>query len=50
MSLFQLIFTGFWLLKKLQTAKISFYVLKNTFYKHYKTLELAYIPGGGGAR
>ena len=43
MSLFQLIFTGFWLLKKLQTVKISFYVLENTFYKHYKTLKLAYI-------
>ena len=42
-SLFQLIFTDFGLLKNLLTGKLSTHVLKNTLARHYKTLQRAYI-------
>ena len=39
-SLIQLIFTDFYVLKNLQTGKISSCVSKNTLSRHNKTLEL----------
>ena len=42
-SLFQLIFTGLWLLKHLRTGKASSHVLKNTLSRQYKTLKTTFV-------
>ena len=42
-SLFQLIFTGFWLLQNLYSGKISSNVLKNALSSRNETLQPAYI-------
>ena len=43
-SLYQLIFTDFWLLKNLFTWKTTVHACcQNTLSKHYKTLQLCYI-------
>ena len=42
-SLFQLIFTDFLLLNNLLTGKTNFHVLKNTFFRNCKTLQLAHL-------
>ena len=42
-SLFRVIFTDIWLLKKLLNGKTTSRVVKNTLSRHSKTLQLVYI-------